>query len=67
MPSHISCVVKGREHQWFSALANGFNPAEVTSTDWCIRCGEFADARPHIVIKGQRREVEDIEPPGELL
>lgn len=59
---------EGGEHVMFSTLAGDFNPSQVIRTDWCVRCGAFADDdKPHIVYKGQRREVEDVEPPEGLL
>lgn len=51
----------------FSTLAGDFNPGQVICTDWCVRCGAFADDKPHIVYKGQRREVEDVKPPEGIL
>lgn len=61
--TRVPCEIEGRSHLWFSALVG----ASVTEKDWCVRCGEPTDPRPHLVLKGQRREVENIDPPEGLL
>lgn len=54
-------------HQMFSAVSAGFNQTNVIVLDWCVRCGVYdPNAKPHIVVNGQRREVDDVDP-GEIL
>lgn len=51
----------------FSAVSAGFNQTNVIVLDWCVRCGVYdPNAKPHIVVNGQRREVDDVDP-GEIL
>lgn len=52
----------------FSALSADFNEGNVITLDWCVRCGVYdPNANPHIVLKGQRREVNDVNPPDGIL
>lgn len=67
MSSKVGCERQGREHKWFASLSSVVATHQVVIQDWCIQCGEWANAKPHIVLKGERREVEDVEPPEGLL
>lgn len=51
----------------FSALSADFNPGRVVHLDWCILCGKWGPTKPHLFIKGQIREVEDVNPPEGIL
>lgn len=52
----------------FSALSADLNQSQVVGLDWCVHCGVWdPDAKPHIILKGRRREVNDVEPPEGLL
>lgn len=66
MESDEKCS-EGREHVMFSALSAGFNQTNVITLDWCIRCRWAAEDKPHIFVKGQRRDVDDVEPTAGLL
>lgn len=52
---------------WFASLPSVAATHQPVLIDWCINCGEYADSKPHMVLKGKRREVDDVEPPEGLL
>jgi hypothetical protein len=58
---------EGRDHIWFASLSSVVATRQPVLIDWCINCGEYADSKPHMVLKGERREVEDVNTPEGLL
>lgn len=66
MKPESQCEREGREHLMFSALSA--DQCNVITLDWCVRCGVYdLSTKPHLVIKGRRRGVEDVRPPEGLL